>query len=142
MQFWLQAIRTDQQQRLGMKSNNVTEPDPVLRTQLKKPATTYDDGYLRIERENYYVACGGQPINVMRKGFLIVWRLAQKPERVVPAPDVWRYAWGNKAAFNSASLRVHISRLRHTLAPFGISIENMAGVGYRLSVVERKNNAR
>ena len=101
--------------------------------------TTYDDGYLRIERENYYVACGGQPISLMRKGFLILWRLAQNPERVVPAQEVWRYAWGNKVHFNSASLRVHISRLRHTLAPFGLSIENMAGVGYRLSMSERKN---
>ena len=124
-----------------MKSNDVTDPDPVLKARLQKPAATYDDGYLRIERENYYVACGGQPISLMRKGFLILWRLAQNPERVVAAQDVWRYAWGNKAQFNSASLRVHISRLRHTLAPFGISIENMAGVGYRLSMAERRNDA-
>ena len=122
-----------------MKSDNLTAPDTILRAEPREPAHVFDDGYLRIERENYYVACGGQPINLMRKGFLILWRLAQNPERVVPAPDVWRYAWGSKAQFNSASLRVHISRLRHTLAPFGISIENMAGVGYRLSVSARKN---
>ena len=124
-----------------MKSNDVTGQEAMLNAQLEKAASTYDDGYLRIERENYYVACGGQPINLMRKGFLILWRLAQNPERVVPAQDVWRYAWGNKSQFNSASLRVHISRLRHTLAPFGISIENMAGVGYRLSMSERKHES-
>lgn len=122
-----------------MKSDNLTDRDRVPGPDAQKPGATYDDGYLRIERENYYVACGGQPINLMRKGFLILWRLAQNPERVVPAQEVWRYAWGNKAQFNSASLRVHISRLRHTLAPFAISIENMAGVGYRLSMSDRKH---
>ena len=122
-----------------MKSDNLTEAHGTHRPEVPKADAFYDDGYLRIERENYYAACGGQPISLMRKGFLILWRLAQNPERVVPAQEVWRYAWGSKAQFNSPSLRVHISRLRHTLAPFGISIENMAGVGYRLSIAGRKN---
>ena len=125
-----------------MKSDNSTGRETMLQAEAQEPAHTYDDGYLRIERENYYVACGGQAVSLMRKGFLILWRLAQNPERVVPAQEVWRYAWGNKAQFNSASLRVHISRLRHTMAPFGISIENMAGVGYRLSISDRKSEPR
>jgi two-component system phosphate regulon response regulator PhoB len=122
-----------------MKPENLTGAQGTPKPEAQKATTLYDDGYLRIERENYYTACGGQPISLMRKGFLILWRLAQNPERVVAAQEVWRYAWGSKAQFNSASLRVHISRLRHTLAPFGISIENMAGVGYRLSIPARKS---
>lgn len=124
-----------------MKADNPKEGDRLPMPEAQKVATTYDDGYLRIERENYYVACGDQPISLVRTAFLILWRLAQNPERVVSAQEVWRYAWGNKSRFNSASLRVHISRLRHTMAPFGISIENMAGVGYRLSLSNRKTHS-
>lgn len=139
MQFLIREDSNQPRVKTRMKPDNLTEPEATPRPQAQKAGTIFDDGYLRIERENYYTACGGQPISLMRKGFLILWRLAQNPERVVPAQEVWRYAWGSKAQFNSASLRVHISRLRHTLAPFGISIENMAGVGYRLSLSDRKN---
>ena len=31
----------------------------------------YDDGFLRVEHKNYYVACGGSPIKLPRTEFLI-----------------------------------------------------------------------
>ena len=37
----------------------------------------YDDGYLRIEHHNYYVACGGQALRLPRTEFLILSRLAR-----------------------------------------------------------------
>src|SRR5262245_50219078 len=95
--------------------------------------TVYDDGYLRIEHENYYVACGGRMISLPRKEFLILSRLARTAGRNIVSEDIWRSAWGS-AAFNARSLRVHISRLRHNLEPYGIRIESMVGVGYRLSI--------
>lgn len=92
----------------------------------------YDDGRLRIEHENYYAACGGRPIQLPRKEFLILSRLARNIERIVPAEEIWRYAWGRRAPFNPESLHVHIYRLRRRLAPFGLRIETMINVGYRL----------
>lgn len=93
----------------------------------------FDNGLLRVEHENYYIACGGQPLQLPRKEFLIMSRLARNPERIVPSEDIWRHAWGRQAAFNAESLHVHIYRLRRRLEPFGLHIETMVNVGYRLS---------
>jgi DNA-binding response OmpR family regulator len=120
-----------------MKVDQVVEPTRSHELAGQPSEAVYDDGYLRIERENYYMECGGQPVALMRKEFLIVWRLAQNPQRVVSSEEIWRSAWGIGALFNSGSFRVYMSRLRHRLAPYGLSIESMVGVGYRLLLPPR-----
>jgi two-component system, OmpR family, response regulator len=92
----------------------------------------YDDGRLRVEHDNYYVACDGQPLKCPRVEFLLLSRLVCNAGRIVRAEDLWRYAWGNSKPYNAESLHVHIYRLRNKLAPFGIRIETMINVGYRL----------
>jgi DNA-binding response OmpR family regulator len=95
-------------------------------------ADTYDDGYLRIEHRNYYVACDGHSIRLPRGEFLLLSRLARCPERIVTANDLWREVWANSKPVNYHSLHVCIHRLRSKIAPFGIGIETMIGVGYSL----------
>ena len=92
----------------------------------------YDDGYLRIEHDNYYVTCEERQIRLPRTEFLILSRLARTPGRVVSAEDLWEYAWGNNKPLNSESLHVYIYRLRSKLMPYKISIDTMVNVGYRL----------
>lgn len=92
----------------------------------------YDDGYLRVEHRNYYVACGGQSLKLPRTEFLILSRLARSPERIVTAEDLWGYAWGNQKPVNTESLHVYIYRLRNKLAAWKVSIDTMVNVGYRL----------
>ena len=92
----------------------------------------YDDGYLRVEHDNYYAACGGQPLKFPRTEFLLLSRLAANAARVVRAEDLWRYAWGSSKPHNAESLHVHIYRLRNRLTPHGVRIETMVNVGYRL----------
>jgi DNA-binding response OmpR family regulator len=94
----------------------------------------YDDGYLRVEHKNYYVACGGQSLKLPRTEFLILSRLSRSPERIVTAEDLWEYAWGNDKPVNMESLHVYIYRLRHKLNPHRLQIETMVNVGYRLIV--------
>jgi len=96
-------------------------------------AAVYDDGYLRVEHESYYVACGGKRVSLPLKEFLIFSRLARNADRIVPSEEIWRSAWGN-SPYNSLSLRVHIHRLRRTFQPFGVRIESMIGVGYCLTL--------
>ena len=96
----------------------------------------YDDGYLRIEHDNFYVSCAGKHVSLPLKEFLIFSRLARNVERVITSQEIWRSAWGNEAPYNSLSLRVHIHRLRRTLVPFRVQIQSMVGVGYRLSLRE------
>jgi hypothetical protein len=61
-----------------MKVDQIAEPTRPHELLDRQSETVYDDGYLRLERENYYMECGGQPVALMRKEFLIVWRLAQE----------------------------------------------------------------
>lgn len=92
----------------------------------------YDDGYLRIEHDNYYVECEGSSIRLPRSQFLIISRLARTPRRVVPSAELWQNAWGESKPFNAVSLHVYMYRLRRKLLPFGHNIETMVNVGYRL----------
>ena len=94
----------------------------------------YDDGYLRVEHNGYYVACGGRTIKLPRTEFLILSRLARSAERIVPAHEIWQYAWRTDKPLNAESLHVYIYRLRIQLLPYGLRIENMVNVGYRLLV--------
>ncbi len=96
--------------------------------------SVYDDGYLRVEYDNYYVNCGGRRISLPLKEFLIFSRLTRNVDRTVTSQEIWRAAWSTDIPFNSLSLRVHIHRLRRTFHPLGLRIESMVGVGYCLSV--------
>ena len=49
-----------------------------------------------------------------------------------PASFSFPHVRGNSKPHNAESLHVHIYRLRNKLAPYGIQIETMVNVGYRL----------
>ena len=100
----------------------------------------YDDGYLRVEHKNYYVACGGQILKLPRTEFLILSRLARTPERIVTAEDLWEYAWGSAKPVNAESLHVYIYRLRNKLTAYKLSIDTMVNVGYRLLAASSPEN--
>ncbi|HXT61836.1 MAG TPA: helix-turn-helix domain-containing protein [Pyrinomonadaceae bacterium] len=59
----------------------------------------------------------------------LVWRSI---ERVVPAEDLWRAAWGDNKPLNCGSLHVYIHRLRNKLRPHHLQIDVLVNVGYRL----------
>jgi DNA-binding response OmpR family regulator len=101
----------------------------------------YDDGYLRVEHRNYYVACAGQSVRLPRTEFLIFSRLSRSPERIVTAEELWEYAWGGDKPLNTESLHVYIYRLRNKLLPYNLSIDTMVNVGYRLLLNRRSANA-
>jgi two-component system alkaline phosphatase synthesis response regulator PhoP len=112
-------------------------------TEQKSPQiadNVYDDGYLRVEHENYYVACGGQPVRLPRTEFLILSRLARTPERIVKSEELWEYAWGHNKPLNAESLHVYIYRLRNKLAGCNLHIDTMVNVGYRLLLPKSESN--
>ncbi len=106
----------------------------------------YDDGYLRIEHKNYYLACNGESIRLPRTEFLILSRLVRSLERAVSAEDIWQYAWGNDKPLNAESLHVYMYRLRSKLMPYNLQIDTLVNVGYRLllpaPLVERQDTIR
>ena len=94
----------------------------------------YDDGYLRVEHKNYYLACNGQPIYLPRTEFLLISCLVRSINRVVTAEDLWRCARDADKPFNSESLHVFMYRLRRRLLPHQVRIDTLVNVGYRLVV--------
>lgn len=92
----------------------------------------YDDGYLRVEHQNYYLACAGQSLYLPRTEFLLISRLVRSIERAVSAEDLWRSAWGDIKPLNPESLHVYIYRLRNKLLPYQLHIDTVVNVGYRL----------
>ena len=115
-------------------------PDRQIKNQSAEDV--YDDGYLRIERKNYYIACDGRPIRLPRTEFLLISRLARSVERTVSAEDLWQYVRGEDKPLNSESLHVYIYRLRSKLLPYKLQIATMVNVGYRLLLSSREANRR
>ena len=105
-----------------------------LRTANQLPGDVYDDGFLRVEHRNYYVACNGVSLKLPRTEFLIFSRLVHTPNRIVTSDELWSSVWGTNKPLNSESLHVYIYRLRAKLADFGLQIETMVNVGYRLII--------
>ncbi len=115
------------------------ESPSIPNTRASSRGDVYDDGHLRVEHDNYYVACNGQSLDLPRKEFLIMSRLVRNADRIVANSELWRHAWRTKAKdengaadFNAESLHVHIYRLRRKLEAHDLQIETMIGVGYRL----------
>ena len=97
------------------------------------PENIYDDGFLHIEYDRYYISCGGENLKLSRVGFLILASLAKNIGRYVSGEAIWEELWGKKKPYNAKSLWVHISWLRRQLAPFGIRIETKISAGYCLA---------
>ncbi len=104
-------------------SNNYTQ-------RVVTPAV-YDDGYLRIEYDNYFVSCNESRLKMPRTEFLILSRLSQSPDRIVSHQELWESAWGTTKPLNTECLKVYIYNLRQLFEPFEIKFETMVNVGYR-----------
>lgn len=99
----------------------------------------YDNGFLRIEHEGFYVACVERPIfSLSRKEFPIFSRLARGNGRVVTEGEIWSNAWGD-AEFNPKSFRVHIASLRRKISPFGLNFAVVVHVGDRIARSENSS---
>ena len=99
-----------------MNKPNAERAFPLRVVEQPSDEGIYDDGYLRVEHENYYLACGGQPVYLPRVEFLLMSRLTRSIDRVARSEELWHAAWGDSKPLNSASLQVYIHRLRANLA--------------------------
>lgn len=115
-----------------MSKSNAGRVFPLHAVEPPPEDEVYDDGYLRVEHQNFYLACGGEPLYLPRVEFLLMSRLSRSMNRVVRSEELWRAAWENSKPLNSASLHVYIHRLRTKLAPHQLQIDTVINVGYRL----------
>jgi len=119
--------------RRGSRSDiPLSENSTARRWKSRSSVDVFDDGYLRVEHENYYVACCGKSIALPRTEFLILSRLVRTPGRIATASELWEYVWGSDKPIKTESLHVYIYRLRNKFAGCNLSIDTMVNVGYRL----------
>lgn len=114
-------------------SIEVNQPEAPLAPNPSPAEDVYDDGYLRVEHQRFYVTFAGRPLyDLTRKEFFILSRLARQFGRAVRSEEVWQAAWGDGVAANLQTLRVHVATLRRKLAPFGLDVPAVVHTGYRL----------
>lgn len=102
-------------------------------------ANVYDDGYLRVEYDYFYLACSGVPIySISRIEFLIFICLLRAAGRPVSHQEIWRQVWLEEELKDNV-IRVHIANIRRKLSSYGIKITPMAGIGYYLQIMPREH---
>ena len=94
-------------------------------------------GDVRIDLEKREVRRGGDAVHLTPTEYRLLAALVRHPDRVMTHRQLVREVWGAHAGDQTASLRVHMTELRHKLEqdparPRHLTTE--IGVGYRLQV--------
>jgi transcriptional regulator HilA, main transcriptional regulator of SPI1 len=89
---------------------------------------------LALDEAGFPVA-DGRPLALAPKERAVLALLLQRRPAVVHKNDFAAVAWAGRT-MSDESLARSISRLRRTLAPFGLAIESVYGTGYRLDAAE------
>jgi DNA-binding response OmpR family regulator len=99
-----------------------TSTAPLAGGVAQPDAEVYDDGYLYIEYNKFYIACDNRPLyHLGRKQMLILFHLARAGGRPAPRLKIWADAWGNEE-YKAQTLRVCVAKLRRKLEPYGLAI--------------------
>lgn len=92
---------------------------------------------LRIEKEAHRVYINNQETNLAQKEFELLLYLAEHPNRVFGRDELFERVWGLEALSDSATVTVHIARLRDKIESDPSNpqyIETVWGAGYRFRV--------
>lgn len=76
--------------------------------------------------------------------FETLYVLAQRSDRVVPRPDIYRLVWGGQMAYRDRSVDVFVRKVRRKLAkasPDWSYIHTHFGIGYRFMPERRPPSA-
>jgi DNA-binding response OmpR family regulator len=107
----------------------------IRRTNGAAASGRLEAGPLTIDLARHIVSLRGRPVDLPRKEFDLLRRLAERAGQVVPRQDLLTAVWGEDFFGEEKTLDVHISRLRQRLEGDPESrclIQTVRGVGYRL----------
>ena len=91
-------------------------------------------GLLEILPEEHRVYRGGEEISLTRREFELLLFFAENPGIVFSMDTLFEKVWGLDAIGDTATVRVHVNRLREKIEPEPakpISVETVWGAGYR-----------
>jgi len=106
--------------------------EAVLRRRRPRVVSVHRIGRLVVDRPRHRAYLDGEALVLTRKEFQLLAALASdtttvhRRERLLM--EVWQTAWQG----TSRTLDVHVGTLRAKLAPAGVRVETVRGVGYRL----------
>ena len=103
-------------------------------TQHQIPTITL--GGLQFDFANRCASLNGDNLTLPRRQLLVLEALCLRAGRTVSREKLQEAVYGFDDNIESNTLESHISRLRRTLAPAGVEIHAMRGLGYLLQVVD------
>lgn len=84
---------------------------------------------LVIDKQKVLVYKQGNPVELPRKEFEILWLLASKPGRVFTREEIFDRIWGADVIVGNRTIDVHIRKLRERLGEQ--YIKTLKGIGYK-----------
>lgn len=91
-------------------------------------------GNLVIDRTSYTVTANGEPINLPKKEFELLYYLAQNPDKVHSRDDLLQNIWGSDVYVLARTVDVHIRKVREKIG--SEYIVTVKGVGYKFGADE------
>ncbi|MHB8124998.1 MAG: response regulator transcription factor [Desulfitobacteriaceae bacterium] len=92
---------------------------------------------LKIEKDSHRVFVNDREVNLAQKEFDLLLYLAQNPNRVFGREELFERVWGLEALGDSATVTVHIARVREKIESDPSNpqyVETVWGAGYRFRV--------
>ena len=119
-----------------LKPFNASELGARVRALLRRdhgdPCPVLVIGNLKIDRTHATAEVGGRPLQLRRREWAVLDRLAAKASEVVSKERLIAEVFSYENAVAPNALEVHIARLRRKLEPDGPAIKTMRGLGYML----------
>jgi len=75
----------------------------------------------------------GVVIPFSKTEFRILSLLIRSINSVVGFEELWEYAWARGSSVKHKNIHVLVSKVRRKLAPYGVRVDSVVGVGYILS---------
>jgi two-component system OmpR family response regulator len=92
-----------------------------------------EEGALRLDKERYEAALNGEPIELTKTEFLIVWAMMRYPGKVYSRDELMNRAYDPGVVVSDRTIDSHIRRAREKFKEAGNDpIETVHGLGYKL----------
>jgi two-component system, OmpR family, phosphate regulon response regulator PhoB len=89
-------------------------------------------GPLVIDTERYELLMDGEPVELTRAEFRLMWTLGARPGRVYTRGELADRITGGDSIILDRNVDVHVSSVRKKLGRYGDMLQTVRGVGYRL----------
>lgn len=112
----------------------VSRVKAVLRRYKNPPAkSTLTLGCITLDQEKHTVFVDKKQIFLTVKEFDLLALLIEKKDKVITREELLNIIWNVDADVESRTVDVHIRTLRQKLGKYGVYIETIRGVGYKIS---------